>query len=40
MMNEVKHFAVINFSEYFTPIRKKFYSKLSKEQNLRKLLCI
>ena len=32
---EVKHFVVINF-EYFKPVRKKLYSKLSVEQNLRK----
>ena len=33
----VKDFVVINFSEYFKPTREKSYSKLWKEQNLRKV---
>ena len=35
--DEVKDFVVINFSEYFKPTREKSYSKLWKEQNLRKV---
>ena len=35
--DEVKDFAAISFSEYFKSTRGKFYSKLSKEQNLRKV---
>ena len=35
--DEVKDFVAINFSEYFKPTRKKLYSKLSKEQNLREV---
>ena len=35
--DEVKDFVAINFSEYFTSTRKKMYSKLSEEQNLRKV---
>ena len=35
--DEVKDFAVINFSEYFKSTREKLYSKLSEEQNLRKV---
>ena len=35
--DEVKDFGAINFSEYFKSTREKFYSKLSEEQNLRKV---
>ena len=35
--DEVKDFAVINFSEYFKSTREKLYSKLSEKQNLRKV---
>ena len=35
--DEVKDFAAISFSEYFKSTRGKLYSKLSKEQNLRKV---
>ena len=35
--NEVKDFVVMNFSEYFKSTRQKLYSKLNKEQNLRKV---
>ena len=35
--DQVKNFAAINFSEHFKSTRAKFYSKLSKEQNLRKV---
>ena len=35
--DEVKNFPAINFSEHFKSTRGKFYSKLSKEQNLRKV---
>ena len=34
--DEVKNFVTISFSEYFKSAREKLYSKLSKEQNLRK----
>ena len=34
---EPKDFVSINFTEYFRSIREKLYSKLSKEQNLRKV---
>ena len=34
---EVKDFVAINFSEYFKSTRDKLYSKLSEEQNLRKV---
>ena len=34
---EVKDFAAINFSECFKSTREKLYSKLNKEQNLRKI---
>ena len=33
----MKNFAGINFSEYYKPARKKLYSKLNEEQNLRKV---
>ena len=35
--NEVKYFAAINFSEHFKSTREKLYSKLSQEQDLRKI---
>ena len=35
--DEVKDFAAINFSKYFKYTREKLYSKLSEEQNLRRL---
>ena len=35
---EVEDFVAINFSEYFKSKRKKIYSKLSEEQNLRKVV--
>ena len=35
--DEVKDFVAINFSEYFKSTRKKLHSKLSEEQNLRKV---
>ena len=34
---EVKDFALINFSEYFKSTREKLYSRLNEEQNLRKV---
>ena len=34
---ELKDFVAINFSEYFKSARKKWYSKLNEEQNLRKV---
>ena len=34
---KVKDFVAINFSEYFKSRREKLYSKLSEEQNLRKV---
>ena len=34
---EVKDFVAINFNEYFKPTTEKMYSKLNKEQNLRKV---
>ena len=34
--DEVKDLVVINFGDYFKSRRKKLYSKLSEEQNLRK----
>ena len=36
--NEVKNFIVINFSDFFKSTTEKLYSKLSEEQNLKKLL--
>ena len=36
--DEVKDFVAVNFSECFKSAREKLYSKLSEEQNLRKLL--
>ena len=36
--NEVKNFIVINFSDFFKSATEKLYSKLSEEQNLKKLL--
>ena len=35
--DEKKDFLVINFEEYFKSLREGFYSKLSEEQNLRKV---
>ena len=35
--DEKKDFLVINFEEYFKSLRERFYSKLSEEQNLRKV---
>ena len=35
--DQVKDFVVINFGEYFKSMREKLYSKLSEEQNLRKI---
>ena len=35
--DKVKDFVAINFSGYLKSTRKKLYSKLSKEQNLRKV---
>ena len=35
---EVKDFVAINFSEYVKSILEKLYSKLSEEQNLRKVV--
>ena len=35
--DEVKDFAVINFSEFFKSTREKLYSKLSEEQNFKKV---
>ena len=34
---EEKDFLAINFSEYFKSAKEKLYSKLNKEQNLRKV---
>ena len=34
---EEKDFLTINFSEYFKSAKEKLYSKLNKEQNLRKV---
>ena len=34
---KLKDFVTINFSEYFKSTREKLYSKLSEEQNLRKV---
>ena len=34
---EVKAFVAINFSEYFKSAKEKLYSKLSEEENLRKV---
>ena len=34
---DVEDFVAINFSEYFKSTRKKLYSKLIEEQNLRKV---
>ena len=34
---EVKEFVAINFSEYFRSAKEELYSKLSEEQNLRKV---
>ena len=36
--NEVKDFVAINIGEYFKSTREKLYSKLSEEQNLRKVV--
>ena len=36
--NEVKDFAVINFSGCFKSMREKLYSKLSEKQHLRKVV--
>ena len=36
--DEVKHFVVINFSEYFNSTREKLYSKLSEKQNFIKVV--
>ena len=33
----VNDFVLINFSEYFKATKKKLYSKLNEEQNLRKI---
>ena len=35
--DEVKDLVVINFSDYFKSRREKLYSKLSEEQNFRKI---
>ena len=35
--DEVKYFEVINFGECFKSTQENLYSKLSKEQNLRKV---
>ena len=35
--NEVKDFVVINFGEYFKSSKEKLCSKLTEEQNLRKV---
>ena len=35
--DEVKDFVAINFSEYFKSTREKLYSKLTQEQNIRKV---
>ena len=35
--DEIKDFAVINFSEYLKSTKDKLYSKLSEEQNIRKV---
>ena len=35
--DEVKDFVAINFSEYFKSTRKKMYSELIEERNLRKV---
>ena len=36
--DQVKHFVVINFGEYFKYTKEKVYSKLNEEQNLRKVV--
>ena len=36
--NEVKNFIIINFNDFFKSTTEKLYSKLSEEQNLKKLL--
>ena len=36
--DEVEDFAVIKFGEYFKYAKEKLYSKVSKKQNLEKLL--
>ena len=36
--DEVKDFVAINFSEYFKHTTEKLYSKLSEEQNLRRVV--
>ena len=33
--DEVKNFVAVNFGEYFKSMRKKLYSKLNEEQNLK-----
>ena len=35
---EVNDFVIINFNEHFKSTRKKLYSKLSEENNLRKIV--
>ena len=35
--DEVKDFVAINFSEYFKSTREELYSKLTQEQNIRKV---
>ena len=35
--DEVKDFVAINFSKYFKSTREKLYSKLTQEQNIRKV---
>ena len=35
--DEVKDFVAENFSEHFKSVKQKFYSKLSREQNLKKV---
>ena len=37
-VDKVKDFVAINFSEYFKSKGEKLYSKLSEEQNLRKVV--
>ena len=36
--DEIKDFVVINSGEYFKSTREKLYSKLSRKQNLRKVV--
>ena len=35
--DEVKDFVAENFSEHFKSVKQKLYSKLSREQNLKKV---